>query len=87
MDDYSLNQFVTECREVISKNHHAATNVEKLAPLMHRLLAGDKSFLKPEHFKSHPDHYARNAIYIADDNLMNVDSKLHYFDADSFYEH
>ena len=72
MSDYSLDQFVTECRGVISGNHDAATNVEKLAPLMRKLLTGDKSFLKPEHFRPHPDHYSRNAIYIDENNLMSL---------------
>ena len=72
MSDYSLDQFVTECREVISGNFDPATNVEKLVPLMHKLLSGDRDFLRPEHFRTHPDHYARNAIYIADDNLLSL---------------
>ena len=42
---------------------------------MYKLLSGDKSFLKPEHFQSHPDHYARNAIFIDDHNLMSRDAR------------
>ena len=72
MSNYSLDQFVHECREIIREKFQPATSVEKIVPLMYRLLSGDKRFLKPEHFQSHPDHYARNAIYIDDDNLMSL---------------
>ncbi len=72
MSNYSLDQFVGECREVINGNYLPAVSVEKIVPLMYKLLSGDKSFFKPEHFQSDPDHYARNAIFIDDDNLMSL---------------
>ena len=72
MNTFTLDQFVKACREIIACGFDPATNVEKLAPMMRRLLTGDKSFLKPEHFQSHPDHYARNAIYIDEDNLLSL---------------
>jgi predicted metal-dependent enzyme (double-stranded beta helix superfamily) len=69
---YSLDQFVRESREVISCKLEPASSVEKIVPLMYKLLSGDKSFLKPEHFQSHPDHYARNAIFIDENKLMSL---------------
>ena len=72
MSNYSLDQFVGDCRQVISSNHKPAISVEQIVPLMYKLLSGDRSFLKPEHFQSDPDHYARNAIFIDDNNLMSM---------------
>ena len=72
MTNYSLDQFVQESRTVIANNYEPAVSVEKIVPLMYKLLSGDKRFLKPEHFQSHPDHYARNAIFIDDDNLLSL---------------
>ena len=72
MTKYSLDQFVRESRDVIRGHREPSDNVEKIVPLMHKLLSGDKSFLKPQHFQSHPEHYARNAIFIDDDKLMSL---------------
>lgn len=72
MTDSTLDLFVRECRERIAASRQPADCVEKIAPCMHRLLDGDKSFLKPEHFRSDPDHYARNAIYIDDNDALSL---------------
>ena len=72
MSGYALQDFIQDSREVIRKERSAAFNAEKIVPLMYQLLSGDKSFLKPKHFLSNPDHYARNAIYIDDDKLMSL---------------
>ncbi|MFT5111465.1 MAG: putative metal-dependent enzyme (double-stranded beta helix superfamily) [Parasphingorhabdus sp.] len=72
MSHYSLDKFVRETRAVISGNYEPSVNVEKIVPLMFKLLSGDKSFLKPEHFQNHPDHYARNAIFVDDAGLMSL---------------
>ena len=69
---YTLDTFVHECRGRISAGGVPADFVTDLAPSIHRLLSGDQSFLKPKHFQSHSEHYARNAIYIADDDSMNL---------------
>ena len=72
MTNYSLEQFVEDSRRVINGKFNVSENVAKIVPLMSQLLSGDMGFLKPEHFNSDPDHYARNAIYIDDDNLMSL---------------
>jgi predicted metal-dependent enzyme (double-stranded beta helix superfamily) len=64
MNDYTLSNFVEESREVIKRHSTPAICVEKIVPLMRHLLLGDQSFLKPEHYRSDPDQYARNVIYI-----------------------
>ncbi len=72
MSVYGLDRFVADCEAVSSACPEAADCVDAAAPLMERLLEGDKSFLKPEHFQSDPNHYARNAIYVAPDEQMSL---------------
>ena len=72
MTSYGLDEFVGDCEAVASANSEAADCVLAVAPLMERLLDGDKSFLKPEHFRSDPAHYARNAVYIAPNDRLSL---------------
>ena len=72
MTEYTLKRFIQNCRESISDSRSPADCVEKIAPSMHQLLNGDKSFLKPQHFRSEPEHYARNAIHIEQDQSMSL---------------
>jgi predicted metal-dependent enzyme (double-stranded beta helix superfamily) len=72
MSNYSLDNFINECREVMSPDADPIDRVELLVPSMYRLLNGDTGFLKPEHFTSDPEHYARNAIHIEDDNTFSL---------------
>lgn len=72
MTAYGIESFIADCEAVADANAEAADCVVAAAPLMERLLEGDKSFLKPEHFRSDPAHYARNAIYIAADERMSL---------------
>ena len=69
---YSLDLFIDKCRKVVKNSKCPADCVEKITPFMHELLAGDKSFLKPEHFKSDPSQYCRNAIYIDPENTLSL---------------
>ena len=46
--------------------------VTSIAPLMQRLVAGPKDFLQPEHFQSNREHYARNEIFVADDESLSL---------------
>lgn len=72
MNSYSLDHFVTECRALLAKDGDPADRVEQLVPAMYKLLKGDTGFLKPEHFISDPNHYARNAIHIEDDGSFSL---------------
>ncbi|HNB28048.1 MAG TPA: cysteine dioxygenase, partial [Alphaproteobacteria bacterium] len=65
MTGYGIDRFIADCEAAAAANVAAADCVVAALPLMERLLDGDRSFLKPEHFRSDPAHYARNAIYVA----------------------
>jgi len=71
MNQYNLEQFINDCRECIIECNLPGSCVEKILPLMHELLKGDKKFLLPKHKESNPHHYARNAIYI-EKNLFGL---------------
>lgn len=72
MSEYSLDSFLQDCRAKSSACENPADCVQQIAPAMYNLLNGDTSFLKPEHFQTDPDHYARNAIFIAENNSMSL---------------
>jgi predicted metal-dependent enzyme (double-stranded beta helix superfamily) len=72
MRSYGLDGFIADCRAVAAINVDPADCVCAVAPLMERLLEGDRSFLRPEHVRADPGHYARNAIYIAPDEHLSL---------------
>jgi 3-mercaptopropionate dioxygenase len=72
MGHYGLDEFIADCHAVSAANADPADCVIAVAPLMERLLEGDRSFLRPAHFRSDPDHYARNAIYISPDQQLSL---------------
>ncbi len=68
----ALDRFITDTTAVIRTHEDAAERVTLIAPLMRQLLASDRSFLKPCHFRSNPEHYERNAIHISDDGDLSL---------------
>lgn len=68
----ALRTFVAECRIAVDGVSGAHDCVCRAASLMRRFLAGNSAFLGPEHLRSDPDHYARNAIYVPDDGRMSL---------------
>ena len=68
----SVESFIQECREVASRYREPAEAVEALAPRMHRFLREAERYLRPEHLRSDPAHYARNAIYIAPEGDLSL---------------
>ena len=70
--DLTLKSFLQECRNLIEVCRSPADCVEALSPLMFRLLKSKKNFLQPQHFRSHPDRYERNAIYIDTDDRLSL---------------
>jgi len=60
----ALDSFLSGARAMVARHQDAAGRVDAIAPLMLGLLNSDRGFLGPAHFRSTPDHYARNAIYI-----------------------
>lgn len=72
MSNYSLDDFLKDTKAAVSKSIEPADSVEAVAPLMHRLLMEDQSFLKPTHFRSEPDHYARNAVFMDEESGLSL---------------
>lgn len=72
MNRYTLQDFITECRTGIASCETPAQCVKKTVPPMSRLLNGDTGFLEPKHFQSDPDHYARNAIFIDENDTLSL---------------
>jgi predicted metal-dependent enzyme (double-stranded beta helix superfamily) len=70
--DQALDRFIAGAQAVIEAHEEAAERVTLIAPLMRRLLESDKSFLKPHHFRSNPEHYERNAIHISDNGDLSL---------------
>lgn len=67
MTDYSLDAFIADTNDAVALSSEPADCVEAVAPLLHRLINGPRNFLKPGHFRTDPDHYARNAIHVDPD--------------------
>jgi predicted metal-dependent enzyme (double-stranded beta helix superfamily) len=72
MSGYALDTFIADCDAAADAYCDPADCVQAVAPLMERLLESDRSFLKPAHFRSDPERYARNAIYIAPDGHLSL---------------
>jgi len=70
--EYDVERFVAEAGRTAQGCAEAADCVQAIAPLMLKLVANAKAFLKPTHFRSDPKHYARNAIHIAPDRSMSL---------------
>lgn len=68
----ALDRFIAGAHAVIARHEDAADRVTMIAPLMRTLLDADRTFLKPEHFQSNPQHYERNAIYISPDQDLSL---------------
>ena len=72
MNDYSIQQFRTDCEQVADRLHEPDELVGAIAPLMKKLIKTDRGFLKPEHFTENPEHYARNLIFMAEDDSLSL---------------
>ncbi len=72
MSAYGLQSFVADAERLSKRGRDPCDCVQAIAPLMRRLLCGDRGFLEPGHFRADPAHYARNAIHIADDGLLSL---------------
>ena len=68
----SLQAFIADCRGRAAQCAHAAIAVEAIAPVMHRFVREAERFMKPEHFRADPEHYARNAVYIAPEQDLSL---------------
>lgn len=72
MASTALDQFIAESTALARAHPEPADCVAAIAPLMQRLLAHAESFLAPEHLRPDPDHYARNAIFVAPDQSLSL---------------
>ena len=72
MTDYTVDAFIADCRRRARDNPDPADCVIAITPLMRRLLVGGRGFLTPAHFREGADHYARNAVHIADDGALSL---------------
>ncbi|HEY2618997.1 MAG TPA: hypothetical protein VGI78_16775, partial [Acetobacteraceae bacterium] len=70
--DRVLDRFLADAHGVIERHEDAADRVTAIAPLMRRPLDTDRSFLRPDHFRSNPQRYERNAIHISPDGNLSL---------------
>lgn len=68
----ALDHFIAASRECARLHPEPADCVLAIAPLMHALLGRADTFLQPHHFRTEPDHYARNAIYVSPDHSLSL---------------
>jgi predicted metal-dependent enzyme (double-stranded beta helix superfamily) len=67
-----LQGFLDDCAAVARPEADPSDIVQEIAPLMLRLLAGGADFLRPEHFRADPTHYARNLVHAAADDSLSL---------------
>ncbi len=72
MSQYSLKEFLEDCRSCTKEFVTPSDIVLEISPLLHRLLLAGTSFLQKEHFQSNPDHYARNKVYCSKDESLSL---------------
>ena len=72
MATYGLDQFICDAEAVAQSDLEPADCVLAVAPMMYRLLCSGRLFLKPQHFYDDSDHYARNAVHIAEENGVSL---------------
>ena len=63
----ALERFVAQAQSRTQERAAPADCVLALAPLMLELVEQAGDFLQPQHYRSEPDHYARNLVYDAPD--------------------
>ncbi|MEX2648653.1 MAG: cysteine dioxygenase family protein [Alphaproteobacteria bacterium] len=64
--------FVAAAAKLARRGREPADCVTAIVPLMERLLDEGVGFLEPRHLRSNPDHYARNAIHVSDDDALSL---------------
>ncbi|SFB84232.1 Cysteine dioxygenase type I [Polaromonas sp. OV174] len=72
MTSLALESFVSKAMEHTRHLCEPADCVLALAPLMLDLMDQAKTFLEPQHYRSDPEHYARNLVYEAPDASLSL---------------
>lgn len=67
-----LDGFFDKARKVVSGEREPWSCVEELFPDYCNLLAQADSFLDRSRLRTHPDHYARNALHVSEDGLLSL---------------
>jgi len=70
--DNVIQTFVAQAMAQTRDHPDPADCVLALAPLMLELVERSPSFLEPQHYRSDPDHYARNLVYDAPDGSLSL---------------
>lgn len=68
----ALDHFLDASMACAARHREPADCVAAIAPLMHGLLLHAETFLKPQHLRADPDHYARNLIHASDDQSLSL---------------
>lgn len=68
----AIDAFVAQTVALTRACQDPADCVLAVAPLMLKLVERSGEFLQPGHYRSHPDHYARNLIYDAPDQSLSL---------------
>ncbi len=68
----TLSDFISRARQLSRDHQDPADCVLALAPLMLELVDKVDAFLEPRHYRSDPDHYARNLVYDAPDDSLSL---------------
>src|SRR5262249_34542882 len=68
----AVADFIAKCALVAGETEAPADRVTAIAPLMQNLAADAHNFLSPDHFRSEPEHSARNAVHIAPSGNLSL---------------
>lgn len=68
----TLADFIARASALSSDRRDPADCVLALAPLMLEMIGQVDAFLEPQHYRSDPDHYARNLVYDAPDASLSL---------------
>lgn len=72
MTSPALQAFLSQAIARTRDRSEPADCVLALAPLMLELIERVPAFLEPQHYRSDPDHYARNLVYDAPDASLSL---------------
>ncbi len=68
----TLPDFIARASALSREHQDPADCVLALAPLMLDLIEKTDTFLEPQHYRSDPEHYARNLVYDAPDDSLSL---------------
>jgi predicted metal-dependent enzyme (double-stranded beta helix superfamily) len=68
---YGVDEFIADCAGSCQEFVSPADIVQEICPFMEKLIQ-DISFLKEEHFRPNPDHYARNPVYLCQKGTLSL---------------